>query len=83
MVTIKLRSAGSGDHSGAASPVPLDGSTATVGTHCPLAISSLISSSTVPLVRLGFGELPTKIKKKGEIQSENAQAKAGKVLGMQ
>jgi hypothetical protein len=54
-----------------------------MGTPCPLAVSSPISCSTVPLVHLGFGELPKKFKKKGEIQSENAQAKVGKILEMQ
>jgi hypothetical protein len=54
-----------------------------VGTPCPLVVSSPISSSIVPLIRLGFRELPKNVKKKGEIQSENAQVKAGKVLGMQ
>jgi hypothetical protein len=67
-VTIKLRSTGGGDRFGAALAVPLDGSTATVGTPYPLAVSSPISSSTIPMVRLGFGELPTKIKKKREVQ---------------
>jgi hypothetical protein len=71
-VTIKLQSAGGGDRSVAASAVPLDGFTTTLGTPCPLAVSSPISSSTVPLVGLGFGELPKKVKKKGEIKSENA-----------
>jgi hypothetical protein len=82
-VTIKLQSAIGGNRSGTALAVPLDGSTATVGTPCPIAVSSPISSSTIPLVRLGFGELPTIIKKKGEFQLENTQAKGGKVLGMQ
>jgi hypothetical protein len=68
MVTLKLRSAGGGDRSGAASAISIDGSTASVGTPYPLAESFPISSSTVPLVRLGVGELPTRVKKKGEFQ---------------
>jgi hypothetical protein len=81
MITIKLLSARGGDYSGAASTVPIDGSITMVGTPCPLAISSLTTSSSVPLVCLGFGELPTKIKKKGETQTKNAQAKVEKYSG--
>jgi hypothetical protein len=54
-----------------------------VGTPCPLAVSSPISLSTVPLVPFGVWGATKKVKKKGEIQSENVQAKAGKVFGMQ
>jgi hypothetical protein len=67
-----------GDHSGAASIVPLDASTAMVGMPCPLAVSSLISSSTVPLLCLGFGELLIRIKKKGEFQSQTPKRKQEK-----
>jgi hypothetical protein len=49
-----------------------------VGMPCLLAISSPISSSTVPLVRLGFRDLPKKVKKKGQVQSENAQSESRK-----
>jgi hypothetical protein len=45
-------------------------------------MSSPISSSTVTLVGLGVGELPIRVKMKGEFQSNNTQAKVGKVLGM-
>jgi hypothetical protein len=64
-VTIKLRSATGSNCSSVALAVPLDRSTATVGTPCPLAISSTISSSTVPLVCLGFRELLRKNQEEG------------------
>jgi hypothetical protein len=68
IVTLKNAVSRGGDRSGAASAVPLDELTATVGTPCPLVVLSLISSSTVPLVHLGVGKLPTTIKMKGEFQ---------------
>jgi hypothetical protein len=72
-VTIELRPAEGGDCSSAASAVPLDGSIAMVGTLCPIAMSSLTSSSTVPLVCLGFGELINKNQEEGEISTDSSQ----------
>jgi hypothetical protein len=87
-VTNQLRSAGGSNRSNTASAIPLDRSTATVGAPCPLAISSPTFSSTVPLVRLGFGELPTKIKRqksrsREKLNQKMPKRKAEKVLRMQ
>jgi hypothetical protein len=76
MVTLKLRSAVGGDRSGVASTVPLDA--ATVGTPCPFAVLSPISSSTIPLIRLGVGELPTRVKKKAGISIKKRPSKSRK-----
>jgi hypothetical protein len=54
-----------------------------VGRLCPFAVSCPIFSSTVPLIHLGLGVLPRRVKNKGEFQSKNDQAKAGKVPEMQ
>jgi hypothetical protein len=78
MVTLKLRLAGGGDRSGAATAVPLDGSTATVGTSCPLVVSCPISSSTIRLVHLGVGELPTRVKNKREFQPKKHPSESRK-----
>jgi hypothetical protein len=71
-VTIKLRPAG-GDCSGMSSAVPLDGSTAMVGTLCALAVCSPTSFSTITLVCLGFGELINRNQEEGEISTESCQ----------